>query len=135
MIGLIRDDDVAVQESPEEMTMSCFVGLDVSVETTAVCVIDGAGGIVREFSVASDPDALAASILRFEPPRVCRRLHVWMPRSMQVSFSAVVHVIGCGHVSGLFMQRRVCRRPSWRYADQAQINSTSSWLLEPRCFS
>ena len=45
--------------------MSCFVGLDVSVETTAVCVIDGAGGIVREFSVASDPDALAASILRF----------------------------------------------------------------------
>ena len=68
MIGLIRDDDVAVQESPEEMTMSCFVGLDVSVETTAVCVIDGAGGIVREFSVASDPDALAASILRFSSP-------------------------------------------------------------------
>ena len=45
--------------------MSCFVGLDVSVETTAVCVIDDAGGIVRELSVASDPDALATSMEPF----------------------------------------------------------------------
>lgn len=33
------------------------------------------------------------------------------------------------------MRRRRCRWPSWRYADQAQINLTSFSLLEPRCIS
>lgn len=41
----------------------------------------------------------------------------------------------CGHVSGLSIRRCGCRRPSWRYAEQAQINSASFSLLEPRCFS
>ena len=43
--------------------------------------------------------------------------------------------IGCGHVSGLSMRRCGCRRPSWRYAEQAQINSASFSLLEPLCLS
>ena len=33
------------------------------------------------------------------------------------------------------MRRCGCRQPSWRYAEQAQINSASFLLLEPRCFS
>jgi transposase len=37
-----------------------FAGLDVSLEETAICVVDEAGGIVREARVASEPDALVA---------------------------------------------------------------------------
>src|SRR4051794_36980521 len=58
-----------------------------------------------------------------EPLRVCRRLHVWMPRVMQAVFEHFRHAIGCGHVSGLKLRREPYRGPSWRYADQVQINS------------
>jgi transposase len=37
-----------------------FAGLDVSLEETAVCVVDDAGRIVREARVASEPEALVA---------------------------------------------------------------------------
>jgi transposase len=37
-----------------------FAGLDVSLEETAVCIIDDTGRIVREARVASEPEALAA---------------------------------------------------------------------------
>ena len=45
--------------------MSCYVGLDVSVENTAICVIDGAGEIVGELSAPSHPDDLAAALVPF----------------------------------------------------------------------
>ena len=35
-----------------------FAGLDVSLEETAICIVDEAGEIVREARVASEPDAL-----------------------------------------------------------------------------
>jgi transposase len=38
--------------------MDYFAGLDVSVKDTSVCIVDGAGKIVREVKVASEPDAL-----------------------------------------------------------------------------
>jgi hypothetical protein len=78
---------------------------------------------------------VAASSVNFEPHRVCRRLQVWMPRLMQAVFEHFRHVIGCGHVSGLSRDTRCSRWPSWRYAEQAQINLTSFSLLEPRCIS
>ena len=40
--------------------MRYFAGLDVSLEETAICIVDEAGGIVREARVASEPDALVA---------------------------------------------------------------------------
>ena len=40
--------------------MRCFAGLDVSLHSTAVCIIDRKGNVVREGICASDPDALAA---------------------------------------------------------------------------
>jgi transposase len=40
--------------------MRHFAGLDVSLEETAICVIDEAGGMVREARVASEPEALVA---------------------------------------------------------------------------
>ena len=40
--------------------MRYFAGLDVSLEWTSVCVVDGDGRIVREAKVLSEPDALVA---------------------------------------------------------------------------
>ena len=39
-----------------------YVGLDVSVARTSVCVMDAAGQVVREQCVASTPEAIAAAI-------------------------------------------------------------------------
>ena len=39
-----------------------YVGLDVSVARTAVCIMDAADQAVREQSVASTPEAIAAAI-------------------------------------------------------------------------
>jgi transposase len=38
--------------------MKVFVGLDVSLEKTAICVISEHGKIVKEAQVASEPEAL-----------------------------------------------------------------------------
>ena len=40
--------------------MKHFAGLDVSLEETAICVVDELGGIVREARVPSEPEALVA---------------------------------------------------------------------------
>ena len=40
--------------------MGYFAGLDVSLEETTICIVDGAGKIVREARAASEPEALAA---------------------------------------------------------------------------
>lgn len=40
--------------------MGCFAGLDVSLEETAICIVDDAGCIVREVCAASEPEALVA---------------------------------------------------------------------------
>ena len=39
-----------------------YVGLDISVARTAVCIMDAAGQVVRGKSVASTPEAIAAAI-------------------------------------------------------------------------
>ena len=40
--------------------MKHFAGLDVSLEETAICVVDEEGRIVKEARVASEPEALVA---------------------------------------------------------------------------
>jgi hypothetical protein len=40
--------------------MNYYVGIDVSLEASSVCVVDGNGKIVREGEIASEPDALIA---------------------------------------------------------------------------
>lgn len=47
--------------------MQTYVGLDVSLKQTAVCVVDATGKIKQEGMVASDPDALADFIKRHAP--------------------------------------------------------------------
>lgn len=43
--------------------MSCFVGLDVSVRMTSVCVLDADGRIINERKVTTDPQVIAAHLL------------------------------------------------------------------------
>src|SRR3974377_2252337 len=50
--------------------MQHYVGLDVSLKETAVCVVDHAGKIRREGMVASDPDAIAQFIAAHAPDAV-----------------------------------------------------------------
>jgi transposase len=38
--------------------MEYYAGIDVSLESSSVCVVDGGGRMVREAKVSSEPDAL-----------------------------------------------------------------------------
>ncbi|TIS98794.1 MAG: IS110 family transposase, partial [Mesorhizobium sp.] len=42
--------------------MKYFAGLDVSLEETAICVVDESGRIVKETRVASEPEALSRAL-------------------------------------------------------------------------
>ena len=42
--------------------MTHYAGLDVSLEETAICVIDGSGRVVKETRAASEPEALVATL-------------------------------------------------------------------------
>ncbi len=42
--------------------MKYFAGLDVSLEETAICVVDETGGIVKETRAASEPETLIAAL-------------------------------------------------------------------------
>jgi hypothetical protein len=47
-----------LKHQQEKRSMEHFAGLDVSVNETSVCIVDGTGRIVREVKVASEPGAL-----------------------------------------------------------------------------
>ncbi|MER9204058.1 hypothetical protein NKH74_34080 [Mesorhizobium sp. M0933] len=47
--------------------MKHFVGLDVSVDLTSVCVLDEAGALVWRGKVASTPEALTEAIRKHAP--------------------------------------------------------------------
>jgi transposase len=51
--------------------MEHYVGLDVSLKQTAICIVDGTGKIQREGVVHSDPEAIAAFI-KSNAPHVAR---------------------------------------------------------------
>jgi len=51
--------------------MECYVGLDVSLKQTSICVVSGTGSVVREGVVESDPDAIAAFV-RSKAPSIVR---------------------------------------------------------------
>lgn len=53
--------------------MAHYAGIDVSLEASSVCFVDGARQIVREAKVASDPEALIGWFAR----RLAVVLH-WM---------------------------------------------------------
>ena len=45
--------------------MKYFAGMDVSLEETAICVVDEAGRMIKEARAASEPDALHAVLASF----------------------------------------------------------------------
>jgi transposase len=51
--------------------MQHHAGLDVSLEETSVCIVDGAGKIIRETQVASEPEALVGYFASLEIEVVC----------------------------------------------------------------
>ncbi len=42
--------------------MTYYAGIDVSLETSSICVVDQAGSIVREFKVETEPEAVATAL-------------------------------------------------------------------------
>lgn len=46
--------------------------------------------------------------------------HLWMPRLCKRFVDQFGHVIGRGHLSGLFVWRYSCHGPVWRYAVRSQ---------------
>ena len=50
--------------------MDYYAGIDVSLEQSSVCVVDGSGKIVREAKVASDPESLTGYFTGFGLPLV-----------------------------------------------------------------
>ena len=51
--------------------MPCFAALDVSQETTAICVVDDDGTIIAETTIATCPDGVT-SFLRDKAPNLSR---------------------------------------------------------------
>ena len=50
--------------------MEHFVGLDVAVRETSICIVDGDGKTLRETRAATEPAAIEAALARFSPKRV-----------------------------------------------------------------
>ena len=48
--------------------MKYFAGMDVSLEETAICVVDETGQIIKEARATSEPDALHALLASFNLP-------------------------------------------------------------------
>jgi len=48
--------------------MTYFSGLDVSLEETAICVVDETGRMVKETRAASDPEALSKALRHVAVP-------------------------------------------------------------------
>ncbi len=48
--------------------MKYYAGLDVSLEETAICVVDGTGRVEKETRAASEPQALVAALREIEVP-------------------------------------------------------------------
>ena len=67
--------------------MTLYIGLDVSLKETSVCVMDGQGRVVHRGRTASEPDAIAAYVQR-HAPEVTRivleagQLSSWLTREL-----------------------------------------------------
>lgn len=56
-----------MSKTPAVDRSACYVGLDVSLADSHVCVLDGTGGVIAESRVASDTDKIAACLAEIAP--------------------------------------------------------------------
>ena len=68
--------------------MEQYAGIDVSLESASICVVDASGRIVREAKVASEPEALIAwfRMSQVTPTRICLQagpLSQWLYAGMR----------------------------------------------------
>lgn len=68
--------------------MSHYVGLDVSVKSVSICVVDAAGLVLARGDTTSDPDEIAAFIAKHapDPGRVVHEsgiLAIWLTRELE----------------------------------------------------
>ncbi len=73
-----------------------YVGLDISVARTAVCILDAAGQVVREQSAPSTPEAIAAVIRASgkEVERIGLEAGInsaWIALPLYLGFFQIVH--------------------------------------------
>ena len=47
--------------------MTHSVGIDVSLETSSICIVDQTGRVVRELTAETEPEALAMALLHEAP--------------------------------------------------------------------
>lgn len=74
-----------------------FVGLDVSVVETSVCVVDDAGKLIREGKVPTDPTAIGRYMVKHAPDAVRIGIEAggsssWLCRELRAQGLAVVHM-------------------------------------------
>jgi transposase len=86
--------------------MTYYAGIDVSLEYSSVCVVDGAGKIMREQKIASEPEALIAWFrgLGFELERIgleAGPLSQWLYAAMRAAGLAV-ELLETRHVRDAF---------------------------------
>ena len=86
--------------------MDHYAGIDVSLECSSVCVVDGGGKIMREGKVASEPEALIAYFgsLRLSVERIgleAGRLSQWLYAAMKEAGLAV-ELLETRHVHDAF---------------------------------
>src|ERR1700741_5211608 len=60
--------DVALQRW--RAAMECYVGLDVSLKQTSICVVDRTGLVVREGVVGSNPEAISVFVRSKAPDAI-----------------------------------------------------------------
>jgi transposase len=68
--------------------MSYYVGLDVSVNSVSICVVEADGGVVARGEVSSDPDQIVAFLVRHAPDaeRIVHEsgiLSIWLTRELE----------------------------------------------------
>src|SRR5210317_1996138 len=67
--------------------MAHFVGLDVSVKSTSICIVENSGAVVARDEVSTVPDQIAGFIYRYAPDaeRVIHEsgiLAIWLTREL-----------------------------------------------------
>jgi transposase len=94
MVFNTTESGAASSKHHQGTTMNHYVGIDVSLEASSVCVVDGNGKIVCEGKIVSEPDALIAWLtgLKLELTRIgleAGPLSQWLYAAMRQAGLAV----------------------------------------------